>query len=157
MPEDLIENETGLDITSRSGFSRKDNMFTSRSFAALLAKNIIPYSHRKIADSYVIIKKIFKFHAVSARITNTEKSLLNKFDFNILEYTTADKMYEELAQLQQWAMEEDTKDLSDNILSIRAKELRYITATKYAALSNEIHKGYIVLENYFWEISKYGY
>ena len=132
-------------------------MFTSRSYAALLAKNTIPYSHRKIADNYVIIKKVFKFQAVMPRISNVEKSLLAKYDFNTLEFTTVKQMYEELSLLQKWSMstDENLKKDSDAILEIRTKELKYIVATSYASISNEIYKGYLALENYFIEISKY--
>ena len=158
MPEDLIEKKSNFDLTSRSAFSRNDEVFTSRSYAALLEKNIIPYSHRKLADNYIIIKKVFKFQAVMPRITNTEKRLLAKYDFNTLEYTTVKQMYEELALLQKWSMsaDESLKHDSDAILEIRTKELKFIVANSYANISNEIYKGYLALENYFMEISKYG-
>ena len=158
MPEDLIEKKSNFDLTSRSAFSRDDDVFTSKSYAALLAKNIIPYSHRKTADNYVIVKRIFKFQAVMPRITNIEKALLAKYDFNTLEYTTVKQMYEELALLQQWALssDENLRKDSDAILEIRTKELKFIVATSYASISNEIYRGYLALENYFVEISKYG-
>ena len=157
MPEDLIEKKSNFDLTSRSAFSREEEVFTSRSYTALLAKNIIPYSHRKLADNYVIVKRIFKFQAVMPRITNSEKSLLAKYDFNTLEYTTVKQMYEELALLQKWSMSNnpDLKQDSDAILEIRTKELKFIVATSYASISNEIYKGYLALESYFNEISKY--
>lgn len=157
MPEDLIEKKSNFDLTSRSAFSRNDEVFTSRSYAALLAKNIIPYSHRKLADNYIIIKKVFKFQAVMPRISNTEKRLLAKYDFNTLEYTTVKQMYEELALLQKWSMsaDENLKKDSDEILEIRTKELKFIVANSYANISNEIYKGYLALESYFSEISKY--
>lgn len=157
MPEDLIEKKSNFDLTSRSAFSSNEEVFTSRSYAALLAKNTIPYFHRKIADNYVIIKKVFKFQAVMPRITNVEKSLLAKYDFNTLEYTTVKQMYEELFLLQRWSMspDENLRKDSDAILEIRTKELKYIVATSYASISNEIYKGYLALENYFIEISKY--
>ena len=157
MPEDLIEKKSSFDLTSRSAFSREDEVFTSRSYAALLAKNIIPYSHRKIADNYVIIKRVFKFQAVMSRISNAEKALLAKYDFSTLEYTTVKQMYEELELLQKWSVtgDEKLKNDADAILEIRTKELKYIVATSYASISNEIYKGYLALENYFIEISKY--
>jgi len=148
MPEDIIEKKSNFDLTSRSAFSREEEVFTSRSYAALLAKNIIPYSHRKIADNYVIVKRIFKFQAVMSRISNAEKSMLAKYDFNTLEFTTVKQMYEELALLQ-------LKADADLILEIRTKELKFIVANRYANISNEIYKGYLALENYFQEISKY--
>ena len=157
MPEDLIEKKSNFDLTSRSAFSRDEEVFTSRSYAALLAKNIIPYSHRKLADNYIIIKKVFKFQAVMPRITNTEKKLLARYDFNTLEYTTVKQMYEELALLQKWSVsaDENLKNDADEILEIRTKELKFIVATSYASISTEIYKGYLALENYFMEISKY--
>ena len=102
MPEDLIEKKSNFDLTSRSAFSNNEEVFTSRSYAALLAKNTIPYFHKKVADNYIIIKKVFKFQAVMPRISNVEKALLAKYDFNTLEYTTVKQMYEELALLQKW-------------------------------------------------------
>ena len=157
MPEDLIEKKSNFDLTSRSAFSNNEEVFTSRSYAALLAKNTIPYFHKKVADNYIIIKKVFKFQAVMPRISNVEKSLLAKYDFNTLEYTTVKQMYEELALLQKWSMsqDEELKKDSDAILEIRTKELKFIVATSYANISNEIYKGYLALENYFIEISKY--
>ena len=157
MPEDLIEKKSNFDLTSRSAFSNNEEVFTSRSYEALLAKNTIPYFHKKVADNYIIIKKVFKFQAVMPRISNVEKALLAKYDFNTLEYTTVKQMYEELALLQKWSMsqDEELKKNSDAILEIRTKELKFIVATSYANISNEIYKGYLALENYFIEISKY--
>ena len=157
MPEDLIEKKSNFDLTSRSAFSNNEEVFKSRSYAALLAKNKNPYFHKKVADNYIIIKKVFKFQAVMPRISNVEKALLAKYDFNTLEYTTVKQMYEELALLQKWSMsqDEELKKDSDAILEIRTKELKFIVATSYANISNEIYKGYLALENYFIEISKY--
>ena len=157
MIEEILDKKSNFDLTSKSAFSKDDDSFTSRSYAALLAKNAIPYSHRKVADNYTIIKRVFKFQAVSSRITNTEKALLAKYDFNILEYTTVKQMYEELALLQKWSSSQDVKlkHDADEILEIRARELKYIDANRYANISNEIYKGYVALEHYFEEISKY--
>lgn len=157
MLEDIVDKKSNFDLTSRSSFSREDDVFTSRSYAALLAKNNIPYSHRKLADNYVIIKRVFKFQAVMSRITNTERALLSKYDFNTLEFTTIKQMYEELALLQKWSESKDEKIKkdADTILEIRTKELKFIIATHYASISNEIYKGYVALEHYFQEISKY--
>ncbi len=157
MIEEILDKKSNFDLTSKSAFSKEDDSFTSRSYAALLAKNAIPYSHRKVADNYTIIKRVFKFQAVSSRISNTEKALLAKYDFNILEYTTVKQMYEELALLQKWSSSQDVKlkHDADEILEIRARELKYIDANRYANISNEIYKGYVALEHYFEEISKY--
>ena len=157
MLEDILDKKSNFDLTSKSAFSKEDDSFTSRSYAALLAKNTIPYSHRKVADNYIIIKRVFKFQAVMSRINNTERALLAKYDFNVLEYTTVKQMYEELELLQKWSSSQDVKLKSDadQILEIRAKELKFIDANRYANISNEIYKGYIALEHYFEEISKY--
>ncbi|MFI3301191.1 MAG: hypothetical protein R3Y28_07210 [Candidatus Gastranaerophilales bacterium] len=157
MIDNILEKKSNFDLTSKSTFSSENEVFTSRSFTALLAKNIIPYSHKKIADNYVIIKRIFQFQAVQSRISNVEKSLLSKYDFNTLEFTTIKQMYEELALLQKWALypDEKFKNDADTILEIRAKELKFIIANHYATISNEIYKGYLALESYFQEISKY--
>ena len=157
MLEDILDKKSNFDLTSKSAFSKDDDSFTSRSYAALLAKNAIPYSHRKIADNYTIIKRIFKFQAVMSRISNTERALLAKYDFNVLEYTTVKQMYEELALLQKWSSSQDLKLKADadQILEIRSKELKFIDANRYANISNEIYKGYVALEHYFEEISKY--
>ena len=157
MLEDIIEKKSNFDLTSKSTFSREDEVFTSRSFAALLAKNNIPFSHKKIADNYMIIKRVFKFQAVLSRITNVEKALLDKYDFNTLEFTTIKQMYEELGLLQKWSNATDfrLKAEADEIIEIRTKELKYIIASRYANISNEIYKGYLALENYYEEISKF--
>ena len=96
MLEEILDKKSNFDLTSKSAFSKEDDSFTSRSYAALLAKNTIPYSHRKVADNYIIIKRVFKFQAVMSRINNTERALLAKYDFNVLEYTTVKQMYEEI-------------------------------------------------------------
>ena len=154
---EILDKKSNFDLTSKSAFSKDDDSFTSRSYAALLAKNAIPYSHRKIADNYTIIKRIFKFQAVMSRISNTERALLAKYDFNVLEYTTVKQMYEELALLQKWSSSQDLKLKADadQILEIRSKELKFIDANRYVNISNEIYKGYVALEHYFEEISKY--
>lgn len=157
MIEELLENKSGFDLTSKSVFSNQEDSFTSRSYAALLAKNEIPYSHKRAADNYIVIKRIYKFQAVQSRISQTEKELLLKYDLNTLEYTTAKQMYDELALLQKWSSSNDPglKADADRIVDIRAKELKFIDANCYATITNEIYKGYVALTHYFEEISKF--
>lgn len=152
-----LQNKSGFDLTSKSAFSNENDTFTSRSFAALLAKNNVPASHKRIADNYLIIKKVFKFQACLSRISNVEKALLEKYDFNILEFTTMKQMYDELALLQKWSISEnqELREASDNILIIRVKELKFLEASRYASVSNEIYNGYKALEQYLKEISKF--
>lgn len=157
MFSEMVENKSNFDLTSKSAFSSEDDTFTSRSIAALLAKNTVPSSHKRIADNYLIIKKIFKFQACMSRISNVEKSLLEKYDFNTLEYTTMKQMYNELELLQKWSSSNDEtkREISDNILLIRVKELKFLEASSYTSISNEIYSGYMALEQYLKEIGKF--
>lgn len=144
-------------FTVQSAFSSENDMFTSLSTTALLAKNAVPYSHRRVADNYVIIKRIYKFQAVQSRISNQDLALLKKYDFYPLELSTIKQINEELSYLKKWAVSSNellSKD-ADEIIQIRTKELKYIVASKYAALSNEIYDGYKALERYFEEITKF--
>ena len=157
MLTNMLENRTDFDLTAKSTFSSDNDTFTSRSFAALVAKNNVPVSHKEIADSYMVIKKVFKFQVCQSRITNVEKSLLEKYDFNTLEYTTMKQMFDELALLQKWAVSDDVKLKSDAdlILNIRVRELKYLEASRYASISNELYNGYKALAQYLKEISKF--
>ena len=141
----------------QSTLSRDDDVFTALSTSALLAKSSVPYSHRRVADNYVIIKRVYRFQAVQSRITNAEIQLLKKYDFNTLEYSTIKQVNEELAYLKKWSTSSNDllrKD-ADQILQIRCKELKYIVASRYATVTNEIYNGYKALERYFEEISKF--
>ena len=141
----------------QSTFSRDDDAFTALSTSALLAKSAVPYSHRRIADNYVIIKKIYSFKAVQSRITNSELQLLKKYDFNTLEFSTIKQINEELSYLKKWSTSgnEHLRKDADDLLQIRCKELKYIIASRYATVTNEIYNGYKALEKYFEEISKF--
>lgn len=141
----------------QSTFSRDDDTFTALSTSALLAKSSVPYSHRRIADNYVIIKRVYRFQAVQSRITNQEIQLLKKYDFNTLEFSTIKQINEELSYLKKWATSENEmlrKD-ADTLMQIRCKELKYIVASRYATVTNELYNGYKALERYFEEISKF--
>lgn len=144
-------------FTVKSALSTADDMFTSLSTTALLAKNAVPFSHRRVADNYIIIKRIYKFQAVQSRIGLQEIALLKKYDFNTLECSTIKQINEELAYLKKWAVASNeilAKD-ADDIINIRAKELKFLVATKYPSLSGEIYDGYRALERYFEQISKF--
>ena len=117
----------------QSTLSRDDDSFTALSTSALLAKSAVPYSHRRIADNYVIIKRVYRFQAVQSRITNADVQLLKKYDFNTLEYSTIKQINEELSYLKKWSTSNNEllrKD-ADNLLQIRCKELKYIVASRY--------------------------
>ena len=140
----------------QSTLSENEDSFTALSTSALLARSAVPYSHRRVADNYVIIKKVYRFQAVQSRISNTELQLLKKYDFNTLEFSTVKQVNEELSYLKKWSTSANEllrKD-ADQIIQIRAKELKYIIASRYATVTNEIYNGYKALEKYFEEISK---
>jgi len=141
----------------QSTLSTEDDTFTSLSTSALLAKSAVPYSHRRIADNYVIIKKVYRFQAVQSRISNSELQLLKKYDFNTLEFSTIKQVNDELAYLKKWSVSSNEllrKD-ADQLLQIRCKELKYIVASRYATVTNELYNGYKAIEKYFEEISKF--
>lgn len=141
----------------KSAFSNDQDMFTSLSTSALLAKSAVPYSHRRVADNYVIIKRIYKFQAIQSRITNAEAALLKKYDFNTLEYSTIKQINDELMYLKKWSTSNNPalrKD-ADTLIQIRAKELKYIVASRYSGITNEVYNGYKALERYFEEITKF--
>lgn len=151
------EKKTITPVIVQSAFSSENDTFTSLSMSALLAKNSVPYSHKRAADNYVIIKRIYKFQVIQSRITNQEVALLRKYDFNTLESSTVKQINEELAYLKKWAL--SSNDLlrqdADEIIQIRAKELKLLVAHKYSVTSGEICDGYMALERYFEEITKF--
>ena len=123
----------------------------------VLAKNDVPYSHKRIADNYVVIKRMYNFHAVKATVTLTEYDLLKKYDFMPLEGLTIQKVNEEIEFLKSSAFSDDLEIQADaeKIMLIRAKELKNITASAYANIPNEIYNGYKALDKYFEEITKF--
>lgn len=142
---------------AQSTFSSEEDAFTALSTSALLAKSSVPYSHRRVADNYVIIKRVYRFQAVQSRISNSEVQLLKKYDFNTLEFSTIKQINEELSYLKKWST--STNELlrkdADQLLQIRCKELKFLVASRYASITNEIYNGYKALERYFEEISKF--
>ncbi len=152
-----IKTKKDFDLTAKSMFSTEEEVFSSSSVAAFLAKSDVPASHKKAADNYRIIKKVFQFQAVMSRISASEKALLDKYDFSPMEFTTAKQMSQELACLQKWAHGTDLQLRADEekIFDIRVKELKYISASRYSCISNEIYKGYVVFEKYLKEISRF--
>ena len=141
----------------QSTLSTDDDVFMSLSTSALLARSAVPYSHRRIADNYVIIKRVYRFQAVQSRISNAELQLLKKYDFNTLEFSTIKQVNEELSYLKKWSTSgnELLRKDADQLLQIRCKELKYIVASRYSTVTNELYNGYKALERYFEEISKF--
>lgn len=83
-----------------SSLSDEKDKFSSLSTSSMLARAGVPMSHILAADNYMFIKKIYGTPVVKSRITNKEKALLGKYDFNQLEYTTIKQINEELELLK---------------------------------------------------------
>ena len=134
-----------------------DNDKSNLRASSLLSKAGVPISHIVAADNYMCVKKIYGTPVVKSRITNKDKALLGKYDFNQLEYTTVKQINEELELLKKWSssLDKNLKTDADNIIDIRLKELKYLAACRYTLITNEIYNGYIALEKYFEDISKY--
>ena len=153
----INEKKAIMPVITQSSFSSENDTFTSLSTSALLAKNAVPASHRRAADNYVIIKRIYKFQVVQSRITNQEMVLLKKYDFNTLEFSTIKQVNEELSYLKKWAFSSNEllRQDADEIIQIRTKELKFIVASKYSAVTGEVYDGFKALERYFEEITKF--
>ena len=125
--------------------------------SALLAKTSVPYSHRRIADNYVIMKRICSFQIVQPRITKVETALLMRYSFNTLENTTISKVNQELAQLKEWATSTNDSLRSDaeELMRIRVKELKFMLSNNYTVSSNEVYKGYKAIETYLNNVTNY--
>ena len=150
-------NSLLIESTNLSSLAGDEDKFSSLSTSAMLARGDVPLSHRRVADNYMVIKKIYGSPVVQSRITNKEKSLLAKYDFNRLEFSTIKQINEELSLLKRWSssLEKNLRHDSDEIIQIRAKELKFLAASRYVNITSEIYQGYKALERYFEEISKY--
>jgi len=151
----MHNQEKTLDISKV--IAQQEDLGSELPVSAMIAKSAVPYSHRRIADSYVIMKKIYSFQIVQPRILNTEKLLLNKYNMNTLECTTISQMNIELALLKKWStsLKDDLRNNSDQILQIRVKELKFILSNRYTRVTNEVYNGYKALDCYLEEITKY--
>lgn len=125
--------------------------------ASILSRTGIPETHRRAADNFMIIKKIFGQPVIQAKLSEKEEILLAKYDFNPLKITTQKQMEEELTFLKKWShsWNNDLRYAADNIIEIRAKELKSLIATNYKEITSETYTGYKILEKYFEAISKY--
>ncbi len=146
-----------MESTNLSSLSCNDDKFSSLSTSAMLARGEVPDSHRRTADNYMVIKKIYGTPVVQARINNKERTLLAKYDFNLLEFSTIKQINEELSFLKRWSfsLDKNLKQDADEIIQIRSKELKFLCASRYVNITSEIYQGYKALERYFEEISKY--
>lgn len=143
-------------IKTKTGVNNED-LCSDLDVSALLAKTSVPYSHRRIADNYVILKKICSFQIVQPRITRVETALLMKYSFNTLENTTISKINQEIIQLKEWATStnDELRTDSEELLKIRVKELKFMLSNNYTINSNEIYKGYKAVETYLKNVTNY--
>ena len=83
--------------------------------------------------------------------------MLEKYDFQPLAETSIEKVNRELELMRNMSANEneETRNDSDELIKIRTKELKYIVASRYSSFCSEINNGYMALERYFEEISKY--
>ena len=133
------------------------SVLNSLGMGAMVARSEIPNSHRRIADSFMLKKKIYGIPVVKGNLSREENALLRKYDFNKLEFTTIRQINEELAFLQSAAisLNRTLRTDSDKILEIRAKELALLIAKRFSTITNEMFSGYLALEKYFEYISTY--
>lgn len=133
--------------TMKPNFMMRNNCFIRKG---------VPESHRIVADNFMIIKKIFGHPVVQPKITDEEKALLVKYDFNPLELSTTKQIEDELVFLKRWSYSRnrELQDAAEQIINIRAKELKALISNRYVN-TNKNFDGYKVLEKYFEEISKY--
>ena len=83
--------------------------------------------------------------------------MLAKYDFAPLAETTIEKVNKELELMRNMSADEseEKRNDADELIKIRTKELKYIVASRYSSLHNELYNGYVAMERYFEEISKY--
>lgn len=141
----------------RSDDINKEDMTLSLETSALLGKSFVPYSHRRIADNYVILKRICQFQVVQPKITKMEIAKLSKYGFNTLENTAISAINQEIIKLKDWATSTDDnlRVDADELLKIRVKELKFILSYNYTINSNEMLKGYKAIDTYLTNITKY--
>ena len=146
-----LEEQSSIDILN----IEQDK--TNKGKEVMVARNTVPVFHKNLADSYMLLKKMYGAPVVKPSVSEEEKVFLNKHDFNPLEFSTIKQINEELSILKKWndSREKELIDASEKIFSIRIKELKSIIASKYVQISNEIYNGYKALERYLEEISKY--
>ena len=127
-------------------YSRYDNL----SMSSLIARGQIPMKQRQLATNYMVIKRIFGFSAVHSRITNSERAILKKDGFEVLENSTITQINHQLEQRKIWSNSGDTfvKAYADEIFEIRIKERKFLRASNYSTAVGEFYDGYKALERY---------
>lgn len=149
-------NEQAVEEIGAAGLLDSD-VLNSLGLIAMTARSEIPQSHRRIADSFMLKKRIYGSPVIRGQISTEEKALLMKYDFNRLEFSTIRQINGELAFLQQasGSLDRVMRVESEKILEIRAKELAFLSATNFSSVSSDIFNGYMAVEEYFNLISSY--
>lgn len=134
-----------------------DDSLSSLATTILLANGRIPLSHKQAANSYIIIKRLYNTQSLKSCILNSEIELLNKYNLSPLSELTIQDVNKEILMLQAWSYSDNAtlKKDANEIIQIRAKELRHILSSKYCLYSTEMNNGFRALERYFEEITKY--
>lgn len=158
--EKIYINKTTLSQNNQiTSLNLEDNSSNHIRNAGIISRSCVPETHRRIADSFMIIKKIFGQPVIQSKLTDQEEHLLEKYDFNPLKITTQKQMEEELTFLKKWSQSwnNELRLAADRIIEIRAKELKSLIATNYREITSEVYSGYKVLERYYESISKYSF
>ncbi|MDD3420492.1 MAG: hypothetical protein PHE78_07855 [Candidatus Gastranaerophilales bacterium] len=124
---------------------------------SMIARSDVPLEHIKIADNFMLIKKLFGFSAVRSKITFEERKYLADLNLNVLEFSTMQQINEEILQLKEWSKSGNKKlqDASSMVMQIRSKELKYLIATSYRDITSENYNGFKALSRYFAAVTKY--
>lgn len=157
----LKENKTvstdNFEIISGYTSDLNQSNFNTLGKSSMLARTSVPESHKKTANSFMLIKKLFGFSAIQAPINFEDRKTLADFNFDVLERSSLKQMNEELTFLKRWSKSNDQRlrDASDKIIEIRAKELKYLISSSYRDITDERHNAYKGLERYFEVIAHY--
>lgn len=152
-----MNNETLKNVQTQFNTSELMDSLNYFNRIGLLARTSVPYSHRRVADNYIIIKRVYKFQAVQSKVSSDEYNLLKKYDFKPLEQTSINQVNDEITYLKKWSLSnnEFLRRDADNIIQIRVKELKYIISSRYTSKTKELENGYKAFEHYLEEITKY--
>lgn len=156
-----MENNTvstdNFEIISEYTSDLNQSNFNTLGKSSMLARTSVPLSHKKSANNYILIKKLFGVSSIQGPISFENRKFLAEFRFDVLERTTLKQMNEELMFLKRWSDSGDNrlKDASDKIIEIRSKELKYLVSTSYRDITDKSFNGYKALERYFEVIAHY--
>lgn len=124
---------------------------------AMVARSEIPKDHIKVADAFMLIKKLFGFSAVHSKISFEEQKFLSIHGMNPLELSNINAINQEIITLKEKSQSpnKENQKIAYKILQIRAKELKYIIYNNYKDVTLSGYTGYKALERYFEVITKY--